>query len=82
MDETESEILNILNTLYLDNYRSVEEVIKDRLQQREDTDACYDGDHKGAGILIWGGLPLLQTCECPGVVTPLHLVDYKRIRLK
>ena len=58
-------------------YCSVEEEIKDRLQQREETDACCDGDHQGAGILIGGGLPLLQTCECPGVVTLLHLVGYK-----
>ena len=54
---------------------------KDCLQQREDTEAYCDGDHKGAGILIRGGLPLLQTCECPGVVTLLHLEGYKSMKL-
>ena len=58
-------------------YCSVEEEIKDRLQQRKETDACCDGDHQGAGSLIGLGLPLLETCEGPGVVTLLHLVGCK-----
>ena len=74
-------LYNLKLSLNMEIYRSVEELIKDPLQQREETEASCDGNHQGAGILIGGGLPLLQTCECPEVVTLLHLESYESMKL-
>ena len=62
--------------MIIDIYCSVQKEIADCFQQGEETDECCDGDHQGAGILIGGDLPLLQTCECPRIVTLPHLVGY------
>ena len=57
-------------------YRSAEEVVAHCLHQGEDTQACGDGDHQGAGslqglCLLW--LDFTQECLQEGV-TSLNLI--------